>query len=66
MWSNYYGHRQGLNQTFHEYLKDFQGFVQVLEHYGAALGAEGPYQDLVKAQVMADARAGLTMDEYHK
>jgi hypothetical protein len=36
--------------------------VQVLEHYGAALGAEGPYQDSVNAQVMAGT--GLTPAEY--
>jgi hypothetical protein len=64
-WSNYYGCRQGHKQTLHEYLKDFQGLVQVLEHYGAALGAEGPYQDSVKAQVRKD-NPGLTAAEYDK
>jgi hypothetical protein len=64
-WSNYYGCRQGHKQTLHEYLKDFQGLVQVLEHYGAALGAEGPYQDSVKAQVRKD-NPGLTTDEYDR
>jgi hypothetical protein len=65
-WSSYYGYRQGHNQTLHENLKDHQGLVQVLEHYGAALGAEGPYKESVKAQVKADAPDGLTTEEYHK
>jgi hypothetical protein len=65
-WSSYYGHRQTTGQTLHEYLKDFQGLVQVLEHYGAALGAEGPYQESVKEQVLADFPAGLSTEEYRK
>jgi hypothetical protein len=64
-WSNYYGCRQGHKQTLHEYLKDFQGLVQVLEHYGAALGADRPYQDSVKAQVRKD-NPGLMTDEYDR
>jgi hypothetical protein len=62
-WSNYYAHRQGNRQTLHEFLKDYQGLVQVLEHYGAALGAEGPYQDALKAKIKAD-KPGLTDKEY--
>jgi hypothetical protein len=61
-WSSYYIYIQGHNQTLHEYLKEFQSLVQVLEHYGAALGAKGPYQDSVNARVMADT--GLTPAEY--
>ena len=38
-WSSYYSYRQSFEQTLHEYLKDFQGLVQVLKHYGAAFGA---------------------------
>jgi hypothetical protein len=64
-WSNYYGCRQGHKQTLQEYLKDFQGLVQVLEHYGVALGAEGSYQDSVKAQVRKD-NPGLITDEYNR
>jgi hypothetical protein len=64
-WSSYYGYRQGHKQTLHAFLKDFQGLVQVLEHYGAALGAEGPYQDFVKKQVMEE-NPGLTTSEYTK
>jgi hypothetical protein len=63
-WSGYYNCRQGPHQTLHEYLKVFQGLVQVLEHYGAALGADGPYQDSVKALVMTIAPSGLTKEEY--
>jgi hypothetical protein len=64
-WSNYYSYRQATDQTLHEYLKDFQALVQVLEHYGAALGAEGPYQDSVKKQVMADT-PNLSTAEYQQ
>jgi hypothetical protein len=58
-WSNYYNCRQGQHQSLHEYPKEFQGLVQVLEHYGAAIGAEGPYQDSVRAKIKADL-PGLT------
>jgi hypothetical protein len=37
--------------------------VQVLEHYGAALGAEGPYQDALKAKIKVD-NPGLSDAEY--
>jgi hypothetical protein len=62
-WTNYYIYRQGNQQTVHEYLKDYQGLVQVLEHCGAALGAEAPYQDALKAQIKID-HPGLTTAEY--
>ncbi len=62
-WSSYYAYKQGHSQTLHEYLKDFQSLVLVLEHYGATLGAEGPYQDSVfNAQVIANT--GLTPPRY--
>jgi hypothetical protein len=64
-WCGYYNCQQGHHQSLHDYLKDFQGLVQVLEHYGAALGANGPYQDSLKAMVMKDAPAGLTTEAYH-
>jgi hypothetical protein len=60
-WSGYYAYRQGNKQTLHEYLKDFQALVQVLEHYGAALGA---YQGSVMEQVK-EANPGLTTEEYY-
>jgi hypothetical protein len=39
--------------------------VQVLEHYGAALGAEAPYQDALKKQIMVD-HPRLSDAEYRK
>jgi hypothetical protein len=62
-WTSYYTYKQDSNQTLHDYLKDFQGLVQVLEHYGAALGMEGPYQDAVREEVKA-AHPGLTPGQY--
>ena len=64
-WGGYYSCRQGKDQTLHEYLKVFQGLVQVLEHYGAAIGAEGPYQDSVKIQIMSES-PHLTAEECNK
>ena len=60
-WSNYYALRQESSQTLNEYLKIFQSMVQVLEHYGAGLGAEGPYQESVMRQVKMDAVASSTI-----
>jgi hypothetical protein len=48
----------------HEYLKDFQTKVQVLEYYGAVFGADGPHQDSVMAQVREDSSFVLTKEEY--
>jgi hypothetical protein len=48
----------------HEYLKDFQTRVQVLEHYGAVLGADGPHQDSVMDKVKTDSDFILTDKEY--
>jgi hypothetical protein len=59
-WSNYYGYKQSNDQTLHEYLKDFQSLVQVLEHYGAVMGTVGPYIDSVKEAVKALAPAGIS------
>jgi hypothetical protein len=51
-WCNYYSYHQGAQQSLHEYLKEYQSLVQVLEHYGAAIGAEGPYlEELVKEKL---------------
>jgi hypothetical protein len=47
-WSSYYAYSQGADQSLHAYLKDYQLLVLVLEHYRAAIGADGPYLDLVK------------------
>ena len=62
-WCNYYSYQQGPNQSLHEYLKDYQSLVQVLEHYGAAIGSEGPYLDSVRERVSAETYA-LTEEEY--
>jgi hypothetical protein len=61
-WTGYYNCRQE-KQTLHEYLKDFQGLVQVLEHYGAAIGADAPYQKALRKQIKED-NPGLTTAEY--
>ena len=58
-WENFYGIRQG-NEVLHEYLKNFQANVQVLEHYGAALGREGPYLDTLRAQIKRAAPRGTS------
>jgi hypothetical protein len=60
-WSNFYGLRQG-QQGLHAYLKDLQANVQVLEHYGAALGREGLYLDPLKEKMKSASPSG-TSDE---
>jgi hypothetical protein len=50
-WESYYTYRQGAQQSTHEYMKEFQAIVQVLEHYGAAIGADGPYLDSAKEKL---------------
>ena len=61
-WSRYYNQRQGPQQSIHDYLKDFQALIQVLEHYGAALGGDGPYLSAIMTQVEANAiAAGTTL-----
>ena len=52
-WERYYNFKQGPQQTLHSYFKDFQGIVEVLEHYGAGIGAAGPYQKAVREEVKA-------------
>jgi hypothetical protein len=42
-WENFYSYRQGAHQSLHNYLKEWQSLVQVLDHYGAVIGADGPY-----------------------
>ena len=64
-WSSYYGCRQSQMQTLQEHLEEFQSLVQVLEHYGAALGADGPYQESIKKQVL-DESGNLTNIEVSK
>jgi hypothetical protein len=57
---------QGPNQSLHEYLRDWQSLVQVLEHYGAVIGADGPYRKLVRERVKASAPSGATDVELYK
>jgi hypothetical protein len=47
-------------------LKDYQSLVQVLEHYGAAIGAEGPYLESVKKSVKMKAPDNITEEELRK
>jgi hypothetical protein len=47
-WCSYYAYHQGAHQSLHDYLKEYQSLVQVLGHYGAAIGAKGPYLTSVK------------------
>ncbi len=63
-WSSYYSYAQGGQQSLNGYLKDYQSLVQVLEHYGAAIGANGPFIKSVRDQVRLKAGPGLTMEEY--
>jgi hypothetical protein len=50
-WSDFYAYKQGQHQQLYDYLKEFQSLVQVLEHYGAEFGADGPNQESVMAEV---------------
>ena len=54
-WSLFYAYRQGSDQSLHDFLKDFQCLVQVLEHYGAVFGHEKPFQESVKQRVTSTA-----------
>jgi hypothetical protein len=49
-WTAYYGFQQGQHQVLHDYLKDFQTKVQVLEHYGDVFGADGPHHELPRSK----------------
>jgi hypothetical protein len=59
-WCSYYGYHQGTHQRLHEYLKEYQSLVQVLEHYGAAIGSEVPYLEQVKDKVKAASKTHMT------
>jgi hypothetical protein len=65
-WCHYYAYHQGPNQSLHEYLKEYQSLVQVLEHYGAAIGADGPYLASVKEKLKATLPSTLSADELQK
>jgi hypothetical protein len=64
-WEAYYGFHQG-SLTLHEYLKEFQSIVQVLEHYGAAIGADGPYIKAIKEKLKATLPSSISEPELHK
>jgi hypothetical protein len=64
-WEAYYGFHQG-NQTLHEYFKEFQSIVQVLEHYGAAISADAPYIKAIKEKLRATLLTSLSNDKLHK
>jgi Reverse transcriptase (RNA-dependent DNA polymerase)/Zinc knuckle len=59
-WVSYYKYNQGPDQSLHDYLKDYQSMVEVLEHYGAVIGTAGPYLALVKERVRLAAPQGTT------
>jgi hypothetical protein len=65
-WSNYYSYRQGTHQTLHEYLKEYQSRIQVSEHYGAAIGADGPYLASVKEKLKTTLSSTASTEELHK
>jgi hypothetical protein len=65
-WCNSYSYQQGAHQSLHEYLKDFQSLVQVLEHYGAPIGAEGLYIASVEAKLKTTLPSTISSDDLHK
>ena len=54
-WSLFYAYRQSTEQSLHDFLKDFQCLVQVLEHYGAVFGHELPFQQAVRERIKSTA-----------
>jgi hypothetical protein len=65
-WCNYYSYHQGAQQSLHKYLKEYQSLVQVLEHYGAAIGAEGPYIESVKEKLRTTLLSTVAPQELRK
>jgi hypothetical protein len=65
-WCNYYSYHQGAHQSLHEYLKEYQSLVQVLEHYGAAIGSEGPYIESVEDKLRTTLLSTFAPQELHK
>jgi hypothetical protein len=49
-----------------EYLKEYQSLVQVLEHYGAAIGAKGPYIESAKDKLRTSLLSTVAPQELHK
>jgi hypothetical protein len=44
-------------------LKEYQSIVQVLEHYGAAIGTEGPYIDYTKDKLRTTLLSTVAPEE---
>jgi hypothetical protein len=65
-WENLYTYRQGAHQSLHEYLKEWQSLVQVLEHYGASIGADRPCLASVKARLLLTLSSTISADELQK
>jgi hypothetical protein len=47
-WHRYYIFKQHQNQSLHDFHKEYQGILQVLEHYGASFGTDMPLQKAVR------------------
>jgi hypothetical protein len=62
-WTTYYNFKQGPEKPRHDYHKDFQSLVEVLEHYGGVFGAEKPFQDAVEKVALSGKYAALKSDE---
>ena len=62
-WKNYYNFKQKPEQSLHDYLKDFQSVIQVLEHYDASVGIDTPYQKAVEKAAVVGMSAKATAEE---
>ena len=64
-WQTYFNYKQKGDQSIHDYLKSFQALVQVLEHYGAAIGTEQPFQEAMREAIHDNAaNSGLSDREF--
>ena len=50
-WNSFYDFRQVSSQTLHDYHKEYQGILQVLDHYGASIGSDTVFQTAVTPAV---------------
>ena len=65
-WEAYYNIRQGQHQDIHAYLKEYQSIIQVLEHYGAAIGTDAPYLAAMTKKLTATIPFSLSGEELKK
>jgi hypothetical protein len=65
-WCNYYCYHQGLQQSLHDYLKEYQSLVHILEYYGATIGADRPYIVVVKEKLKAALPPSISVEDLHK